>query len=211
MSRVFISYASEDADFSQLCKAELEKSGFDVWLDHDGISPGTGWSAVIDDAIRSSDGLLVVLTPASCDSDYVIYEWAFALGCGIKVVPILLDECKPHPKLEALQHLDFSHFKLRPWGKLIETLQNPEAPKSPTETRKAGSFVMDEAAYEIAGNQVIDYLKLKGLTMISYDGIREYIDPRYSDNFLVELIRRRSDCLALAKLSGNRPGIQQKR
>ena len=38
------------------------------------------------------------------------YEWAFALGSGVPVLPLLLNsaEADLHPRLRTLQYLDFS-------------------------------------------------------------------------------------------------------
>lgn len=48
------------------------------------------------------------------------YEWTFALGVDVKVIPILLEPTPLHPRLEVLQHLDFSiHRSARPWDKLL--------------------------------------------------------------------------------------------
>jgi HEAT repeat protein len=65
----------------------------------------------------------VVMTPKAKESEYVTYEWAFAWGAGVRVIPILLKPTELHPRLEALQYLDFTNRMARPWDKLIEALQ----------------------------------------------------------------------------------------
>ena len=44
----------------------------------------------------------------SADSSYVTFEWAYGLGNGKTVVPVRLENCTVHPRLEPIQHLDFS-------------------------------------------------------------------------------------------------------
>ena len=108
MTQAFISYASNDATFADLVRAKLEEVGISVWLDHGALRAGTEWRNAIDAGIESSDVLLVVITPHSCKSLYVTYEWSFALGQGIKVIPLLLKEAKVHPRIGGLQTLDHS-------------------------------------------------------------------------------------------------------
>lgn len=123
MSHVFISYAHADGDFASVTRAEIEKSGFSTWSDDD-IEPGDTWSQSIDLAISSAFAIVVVVSPDSMESKYVTYEWSFGLGLGIKVVPILLSPCSPHPKIIELQYIDFTNRAARPWEKLKNKLDN---------------------------------------------------------------------------------------
>jgi hypothetical protein len=69
------------------------------------------------------------MTPEAKASEYVTYEWAFAWGAGIKVIPVLLKRTELHPRLESLQYLDFTNRTARPWDALIELLGEAEASK----------------------------------------------------------------------------------
>ena len=123
MSHVFISYKREDLEFAIRLKQHLHERGFATWIDSD-IAPGQEWRQNIDDAIREAFVVLVVMTPTASTSEYVTYEWAFALGVGIPVIPILLSSTRLHPRLEAVQYLDFTSddgIDLR-WDRLFEQL-----------------------------------------------------------------------------------------
>jgi hypothetical protein len=125
---LFISYAKGDYDFTEnLCK-ELEKIGFDVWMDIERINGGDSWRAEIDEALCNSHVVLLVLSPESNDSKYVTYEWSFALGIGTPVIPILIKHVpEKHPRLNDLQYVDFSNAQNRPWNsfnKLIEKIED---------------------------------------------------------------------------------------
>ena len=45
------------------------------------------------------------------------YQWAFALGSAVPVLPVLLGagESDLHPRLKTLQYLDFTNRSARPW------------------------------------------------------------------------------------------------
>ena len=102
---VFISFMHGDIDFEENVIGRLEKEGFATWAVSK-IGVGEEWRTVIDLAIRNAFALIVIMTPEAKASEYVTYEWAFAWGVGIRVIPIMLRSTQLHPRLEALQYLD---------------------------------------------------------------------------------------------------------
>jgi TIR domain len=71
VSHVFLSYSRRDQAFVDRLIAELERAGLDVWIDRDDIPGGAAWEATISRAVRESAALVVVLSPAAAESDYV--------------------------------------------------------------------------------------------------------------------------------------------
>jgi len=119
--KVFISYSSKDGDFAELAKMKLEQDDIDVWRDIYEISAGEEWRNEIGYGLLNSDSIIVILNESSSKSSYVTYEWAFALGNGKKIIPVLIDDCEIHPRIKVLQYLDFKDNK-RPWDKLIKQI-----------------------------------------------------------------------------------------
>src|ERR1051326_5304495 len=119
---VFISYKHEDGDFAQVLIYKIREAGFETWVDNDRLHAGEDWRAEIDAAIKSAVALVVVMTPESKASEYVTYEWAFAWGAGVKVIPVLYKETTLHPRLEALHYLNFTNRTVRPWEALMSVL-----------------------------------------------------------------------------------------
>jgi Cft2 family RNA processing exonuclease len=124
VSHIFISYANDDTDSAALLKRELTDVGFEVWMDADKLRTGKQWRDEIDAAIRSAAAMIVVMTPAARDSEYVAYEWAFAWGAGIKLIPLLRKPTALHPRLESLQYLDFTQDQ--DWKRLVEVLKEAQ-------------------------------------------------------------------------------------
>lgn len=77
--KVFISHAFDDADLARRISDALTTSGFQVW-DYSKILPGDNWGAVIGDALRESEAMVVVLTPSSVRSRNLMYDLGYALG-----------------------------------------------------------------------------------------------------------------------------------
>lgn len=122
MSHLFISYAHADNDFVELMRIKLNEAGIHTWVDHSSLKAGTDWRLGIDEAIRYSDAVIVVMSPDSLSSHYVTYEWSFAHGLGKPIIPLMYRETPLHTKLATLQYMDFTHRTLRPWDQLIERI-----------------------------------------------------------------------------------------
>ena len=107
MSHIFISYSRRNVEFADNLLQSLRDQGFEVWMDSV-LPAGYDWRQEIDQAIRESFVMLVLVSPESKASEYVTFEWAFALGSGIKVIPLVVEPVSLHPRLESVQHIDFS-------------------------------------------------------------------------------------------------------
>lgn len=148
MSKVFLSYASEDHFFAELAGVTLAAAGIEMWRDKGQLVPGTEWRKGIETGISTSLAVLVALSPHSAESSYVTYEWAYALGKGKPVIPLKLLDCNKHERLEILQDLDFSVPVGKPWDRLIALILEEEMkarsgplPLSPEQLNAALGYV----------------------------------------------------------------------
>lgn len=142
---VFVSYKHEEQDFVEMLIRQLEAAGFPVWIDTEQLRAGENWREQINFAIQDSFALILVISPDAKRSEYVTYEWAFAQGAGIKVIPLLLKPTdKLHPQLDMLQYLDFTDRARPPWDKLLRRLwelQGEQQPHSVVVARDAPAAV----------------------------------------------------------------------
>jgi serine/threonine protein kinase len=105
--RVFISYATKNKDYVHALVNELRRLNVDVWIDQD-IQKGTDWGDSIEDSLKATDIMLLILSESSSISEYVIHEWSFFMGLGKPVYPFVLHSSPPkaiHPRLGRLQHI----------------------------------------------------------------------------------------------------------
>ena len=131
MPHAFISYKHEDLAFAQELALFAQSQRVAVWLDTH-IQPGEEWRQIIDKAIEEAFAVVVIMTPEARLSEYITYEWAFAMGLYIPVIPVMLRQTKLHPKLEVLQYLDFTRgASMQLWMKLIERLQKVQGAQPP--------------------------------------------------------------------------------
>ncbi|HYK35127.1 HEAT repeat domain-containing protein [Alloacidobacterium sp.] len=152
MRHVFISYCHEDADFVHVLEDQLKQASFAVWKDRE-LRAGDDWHAEIESAIRLASAVILVLSETALTSEYVNFEWAFAAGAGVPILPLLLKikADRLHPRLRALQFLDFSNYMLRPWDELtrsLKVLANVERQLTMAVPRDAPRFIQ-KAAQEL--------------------------------------------------------------
>jgi len=132
----FISYCRDDQEFALRLAKDLKDSGAAVWLDQLDIAPGVPWDNAVEEALRGSQQMLVILTPTSVKSENVRDEISFALRQGKTVIPVLYMECVIPLRLERKQHIDFRAN----YAKGLETLLKQLHIENPNRT------VLDKAA-----------------------------------------------------------------
>jgi WD40 repeat protein/energy-coupling factor transporter ATP-binding protein EcfA2 len=108
---VFISYARADGEFVARLIADLEAAGVNVWIDHQGLKPGTpNWEEALREAIRSSAAVMLVASPSSRRSKYVQAEIDIAQMYDHVIYPVWAVgehwiDCVPM-SLNRVQHID---------------------------------------------------------------------------------------------------------
>lgn len=90
---IFLSYAREDAAKAKALAARLERAGHSVWWDRH-IHGGSEYSDEIEEALKSSDVVLVAWSEAAVHSGWVRDEAAEGRDSG-RLVPVILDDSIP--------------------------------------------------------------------------------------------------------------------
>lgn len=218
MDSVFLSYGRADFFFVQLAQLKLEQAGIRVWADTLSLRPGDDWKLEIDRGIDSSTALIVLLSPDAMQSSYVTYEWASAMGKGKPIVPVLVADCQRHPKIEAIQHVDFSNPTSQPWEileeRIREVLAQAERPEDDYDSGPGAPPVVAQAGaadtFEPVASQIIGYLDRRGFRMMSFERVRSSINSELSDEWLAELVRNRPDVFRIARIKGGKKGLARR-
>lgn len=127
MSHIFISYATPDRALANQLRRVLAKSNKKQWLDWKFIFPGADFNTAIEKALRSARTVVVLLTPRSAQSPYVTFEWSFALGASIPVLPVMVEKTPLHLRLQSTHVLDLTAQPCQ-WEKLIHALKEQKRP-----------------------------------------------------------------------------------
>ncbi|MGH6900477.1 MAG: toll/interleukin-1 receptor domain-containing protein [Geminicoccaceae bacterium] len=96
MLRLFLSYASHDADRVRRFSADLRRPGIEPWMD-DELKLAGQWNIEIEDRIAACDLFLAFLSRATQDGDanrFFRREWQLAHEAQRRFLPVRLEECR---------------------------------------------------------------------------------------------------------------------
>ena len=97
--KVFVSHSNADNEFTRRLVDDLRNRGATVWVDFDDIDTGD-FAATINQGMDNCDWMVVVLTPASLKSKWVVMEVNAAMNMKADgylkgVVPIVAAPFQP--------------------------------------------------------------------------------------------------------------------
>jgi len=194
--KVFFSYARADAEFVLKLANDLRSAGISLWIDQLDIPAGERWDSAVENALKAAPYLLVVLSPASVDSQNVMDEVAFALENKKKVVPVLRTRCAIPFRLQRFQYADFTATYDNGFTQLLGALNvaQPSPPtQSPAAAAHAGEAVSNAArGHPVAGSRRLLYPLVAGMLVVVL-GIGYWVSAAKQRN--VES-RSGSDCIA---------------
>ncbi|MCB2262708.1 MAG: toll/interleukin-1 receptor domain-containing protein [Candidatus Thiosymbion ectosymbiont of Robbea hypermnestra] len=88
---VFLSHAKEDKEWVREFAATLEDAGIHVWFDEE-IEAGQEWERAIEEALRDSSTLVLILTPNNLNSHWMFFEVGAAIADHKKIIPVLAQD-----------------------------------------------------------------------------------------------------------------------
>ena len=89
---IFLSYSRVDEEFAFGLRDDLVELGFDIWMDQVHIPVGLPWDDVIDNALKSTKLLILIISPNSANSQIVKAEVLYAQKYNIPFLPIYYKE-----------------------------------------------------------------------------------------------------------------------
>jgi hypothetical protein len=110
--RVFLSHSSRDHWISLMMREKLEAKGMSVWLDAFDLPGGANVKERLKEGMLLSEECLILLSPTSCDSDWVRHEGGLAHALDKWATLILLHVTAheiPDP-LRDLKYLEMNDF-----------------------------------------------------------------------------------------------------
>ncbi|SBT07309.1 conserved hypothetical protein [Candidatus Propionivibrio aalborgensis] len=207
MTTVFISYSTKDHYFAELAGIKLAEAGINLWRDQGQLRPGSDWRNGIERGISESIAVLVALSENSAQSSYVTFEWAYGLGKGKTVIPVKLEACAVHPRLEPIQSLDFSIPGSLPWNLLIERIREIEADATSEEDLETSANTPEPPQQDATVKAILAYLNQRGYQMVSYERLRRRIDPELTDQKLDDVVNANPTVFRFARLKEGKRGM----
>src|SRR5260221_9457655 len=94
MSHLFISYTHADKPHLDQLVEWLRANDFsdnEIWYDKQ-IAGGNNWRDEITSALNEAFVVVVIVSAHSVKSIYCTFEWAYAMGQGIPIMPLVFDD-----------------------------------------------------------------------------------------------------------------------
>jgi TIR domain len=114
----FVSHATQDKAIAERLVAELEGRGLRCWIAPRDIAPGVVWATAIEEAIRNSVGLVLLLSKAANDSGFIHGEVTLAANNRRSIYPIRLEDVPPAKEFQ----LFIAHRQIIPLSSAAERI-----------------------------------------------------------------------------------------
>lgn len=89
---VFLSYATQDRPWVSEFSAALRHAGVSDWFDAHQLKPGERWQEAIEEALRESKVLVVVVSPHSFQNPWTFFELGAAVGGDKRIIPVIASD-----------------------------------------------------------------------------------------------------------------------
>lgn len=106
MSTYFLSYARADEVIALKFADDLIAAGVQVWVDQYDIRPSQHWDRAVEAAVRSCEGMIVVLSPRSAASPTVADEVSVAIDMKKDLIPLLIEPCVLPLRMTRMHFID---------------------------------------------------------------------------------------------------------
>lgn len=93
--KVFISYSHKDEALAGKVTAVLEEAGLEAWYDKREVMPGENWAEKIAQGLKESDAMVLLLTPAALESEFVRRNLDYALSekkYNKRLIPVIVGQ-----------------------------------------------------------------------------------------------------------------------
>lgn len=90
--KVFISYSHADHSWAREFAKSMVDHGIDVWFDQFTVRAGDSLSDALEDGLRKSDALVLLITPESLGRPNLFFELGAAFGLNKKIIPIISED-----------------------------------------------------------------------------------------------------------------------
>jgi len=128
MTTYFLSYARADETIALRFADDLIAAGVQVWVDQYDIRPSQHWDRAVEAAVRSCEGMIVILSPRSAASPTVADEVSVAIDMQKDLIPILIEPCVLPLRMTRMQFIDAARDYDKALRRCLATIEGHERP-----------------------------------------------------------------------------------
>lgn len=205
--RLFISHRDEFKKEANQLAIALEEYGVSSFVAHDTIEPMAEWQHEIIKALFSMEVMLTFITDNFSDSHWTNQEIGVAIGRGIPIIPVKLQEKDPHAFISSIQAIrgDISNPQ-----KSAETIYKVLIDKLNQENRIKKSVLQAFLTVNEFKDVPSRFKKLQQIKTITDSDIQSIIDGFANNYYLYNAIYLINDRNRLTNFLESRSGKKYK-
>jgi hypothetical protein len=126
---IFLSYSRSDQEFAKQLSNDLRERGLDIWMDRSNIEAGDQWDNNIEEAIKSSSMMILIVSPNSANSENVKDEVFFAKNRDMRIIPVLYKETEAPLGWDRLHWIEIHKDYKQGFDELYNSITQPSTKK----------------------------------------------------------------------------------
>lgn len=152
--KVFISHPKEDTEFARALARELKKRKYETWLDVSDLKIGENIFETINQRIKDSDFIVVVLSKAFARAKGVHAELSAYLAKEVStkkqaILPVLIEDCEIPMMLRDRFYADFRGSFDVGLNALVSTLRQAKRRRTPSKEKTTAAKENAESSIEL--------------------------------------------------------------
>jgi len=164
MGHIFISYSHKDTEYAHTLAEHLHSMSFPVWID-DRLDYGSQWPREIQKQLDSCDAFILIMSPRSFDSEWVLSELQRAKRKAKPVFPLLLEGDESWLSVESTQYYDVRNRSL-PDDEFYADLKQAVSARTPSQPQGSATKAESVESSRPRGRKTVGWFAVGGLAAI---------------------------------------------
>lgn len=188
--QIFVSYSKKDANFAFKLVEGIEAEDHRVWIDRE-IGGGQQWRQTIEQSVKDSSEMIVIISKNSVASRWVQHESSMAYALDKKLVPVVIDEESlanlNFAWIDEIQYIDFTKYS---YDHALALLLKSLAPPNPLQDMLDQQLVAYRQTGDLMGEALLSLVEEgRNTLIISEDAESLIADSERTVQFRRQLYR----------------------